>query len=131
MSGSAEACDRIAGRSQQAFDFGDGILDSGTKATASEVWISDKILIQSEVLPHSGVRTDSPARQGGEGIVVLRRVNLTPQADLSGAPAGLASRRVWTALAAPRFGGNTPDRECRNARKIANAQWPRILCQQL
>ena len=57
-----------------------------------------KLLIQSEVLPHSGLWTDSPARQGGEGIVVLRRVTLTPQADSSGAPEGLASRRVWTAL---------------------------------
>src|SRR6056297_219662 len=56
------------------------------------------ILMQSEVLPHSGLRTDSPARQGGEGIVVLRRVTLTLQADSSGAPAGLASRRSWTAL---------------------------------
>src|SRR6056297_3242709 len=43
------------------------------------------ILMQSEVLPHSGLRTDSPARQGGEGIVVLRRVTLTLQADSSGA----------------------------------------------
>ena len=56
------------------------------------------LLIQSKVLAHSGLWTDSPARQGGEGIVVLRRVTLTPQADSSGAPAGLASRRVWTAI---------------------------------
>ena len=44
-----------------------------------------QILIQSEVLPHSGLRTDSPARQGDEGIVVLRRASLTPQPDSSGA----------------------------------------------
>src|SRR6056297_3788235 len=43
------------------------------------------ILMQSEVLPHSGLRTDSPARQGGEGIVILRRVTLTTQAASSGA----------------------------------------------
>ena len=65
------------------------------------------LLIQSEVLPHSGLRTDSPARQGGEGIAVLRRVTLTPQADSSGAPAGLASRRVWTALSSLDVGSAT------------------------
>ena len=46
----------------------------------------DMILMQPEVLPHSGLRTHSPARQSGEGIVVLRRVTLTPQADASVGP---------------------------------------------
>ena len=56
------------------------------------------LLIQSEVLPYSGRLTDLPARQDDEGIVGLRRVPLPPQADSSGAPAGPASRRVWSAL---------------------------------
>ena len=38
--------------------------------TTPPVWFAQlrSLVIRSEVLPHSGLRTDSPARQGGEGI---------------------------------------------------------------
>ena len=110
-------------------------------------------LMQPVVLPHSGLRTDSPARQSSagsvawpvcrrqeghaqrrkarEGIVDLRRVTLSratvstrallaaqtapwlrpaPQADSSGAPFGLASRRPWTAFSALDVDRATPAR---------------------
>ncbi|QKK01892.1 MAG: hypothetical protein HND55_03985 [Pseudomonadota bacterium] len=75
-------------------------------------------LMQPAELPHSGLRTDSPARQSDEGIVDLRRVTLTPQADSSGAPVGLASRRPWTAFSALDVDRATPARR----RLVTNAE---------